>query len=268
LAAVADLTFADAAFLPDPLPDTDGFCFYIGGDTPHVYTAAEITQLKARYRYLLPIFTRSDPPGPGAAADVAEAVSQLRTAGAPAGTLVAWDSETSTDAGYIRDVFARLNADGYKLIDYGSQSFVSGNQNPDGYYWGGDWTGVPHLHPGDVMTQWVSFSGYDESLAVSSLPFWDTRAGQDWTEAIIMALPTLQQGSRDTAGQPLLVHRVQALVAGIGTWNNLGPATQLTADGVFDPKTTAGVKAVQAFFRITADGIVGQQTWTKLIRGY
>lgn len=269
------LKFVDAAFMPDPLPDADGFCFYIGGDTPHVYTHAEVAALKAKYRYLLPIFVRAPMPGSGAASDVVAAVTQLRAIGAPKGTLVAWDSETSIDAPYIQAVYADLAAAGWKLIDYGSQAFVFGNQNPDGYYWGADWTSIAHLHSGDAVTQYASFSGYDESLAESTLPFWDPSGPapdppspvNTWQETMMNKLPTLQQGAQDTPGHVYFVTRIQALVEAIGAINSLGTVCQLTQDGDFGPGTTAGVTRIQQFFGLTQDGIVGPHTWSCLVTG-
>ena len=170
---MSDLTFYDAAFPPADPPASDGVCLYLGGDAVHVWTTAEIGAQKARYR--LPVFVRSNPPGPGAAADVAAAVSRLTAIGAPKGTLVAWDMETAADPSYIRGVSAGLASAGYKLIVYGSQSAVLGNDVPDGLYWGADWTDRGAPASGDAMTQWVTFAAYDESLALPSLPFWDTR---------------------------------------------------------------------------------------------
>lgn len=86
----------------------------------------------------------------------------------------------------------------------------------------------------------------------------------DWTKEAIMALPTLKEGAQDGTGT-LFVHRIQNDVAGIGRWNKLGSVTALKDDGTFGPATTAGVKAIQSFFGITADGVVGRDTWTKLI---
>jgi hypothetical protein len=170
----SDLTFYDAAWPPDPPPETDGVCVYIGGDTVHVWTLEEIRAQKARYR--LPVFVRSDPRGiGGVAADVNAALGQLAAIGAPRGTLVAWDLETAADKLYIAGVYSGLAAHGYELIIYGSADDVMGNDNPDGLYFSADWTGSPHLARGSVMTQWVSFSGYDEDLAKPGLPFWDTR---------------------------------------------------------------------------------------------
>ena len=167
------LTFVDAAY--PPLPATgDGMCFYIGGDAVHVWTAAEVNAQPQRYR--LPIWVRSNPAGVVASADAAACVAALASFGVPRGCLVALDSETSIDPAYVRVFVTVLNDAGYPVIDYGTQSSVFGNANPDGYYWGADWTDVPHLHSGDAMTQYVSFAAYDESEAVSTLPFWDTRA--------------------------------------------------------------------------------------------
>jgi hypothetical protein len=174
---VTTLTFADAATPPATLPDTDGFAFYIGGDTPHIWTPAEVDRLKGKYRFLLPIFTRSNPPGPGALADVAEAQAYLKSVDAPPGIVVAWDSETAVDAAYIAQVYGLLAAGGDKLMDYGSQSFVTANRNPDGWYWGADWTSRPHMTSPDQMTQWAS-GAFDQSLASATLPFWDTRPAQ------------------------------------------------------------------------------------------
>lgn len=81
------------------------------------------------------------------------------------------------------------------------------------------------------------------------------------------ALPTLQQGDKDTGGKPLDVHRVQVLVAGIGRWNNLGPATQIPDTGIFDTATTGAVKRVQQFFGLTVDGVCGPATWRALATG-
>ena len=73
--------------------------------------------------------------------------------------------ETAADASYIRQVGSLITAGGYKLIVYGSQSSVRSNDNPNGLYWGADWTGHPHIASGNAMTQWVSHSNYDLSEA-------------------------------------------------------------------------------------------------------
>ena len=247
---MSDLTFYDAAFPPADPPQADGTCLYLGGDAVHVWTTAEIGAQKARYR--LPVFVRSNPPGPGAAADVAAAVSRLTAIGAPKGTLVAWDMETAADPSYIRGVSAGLASAGYKLIVYGSQSAVLGNDVPDGLYWGADWTSVPHLHSGDAMTQYVSFAAYDESLALPSLPFWDTRP-----PALVPAPPakpaTVPSGPREwtTAGMDSL--HVLAAAHGAEVSTVLRLTAERSPGGLFDHATAqwlddvfSGARAVSA----------------------
>jgi hypothetical protein len=248
------LTFFDSAYpLSSPLP-VDGVCFYIGGDAVHIWTAEEIEAQPARYR--LPVFVRSNPGSANASNDVVAAASALHSISAPAGCLVAWDTETADDPLYINAVYRALKAAGYTLIVYGSQSVVTSEGNPDGLYWGADWTGSPHLHSGDVMTQYVSFNAYDESVAIDGLPFWDTKPGTEpaWQEAMMQSLPTLTSGAGGT-----LVRSIQGLCGSRGF--------PVTIDGEFGPATEAAVKAAQKTADITQDGIVGPATWRALITG-
>lgn len=80
-------------------------------------------------------------------------------------------------------------------------------------------------------------------------------------------LPALQQGAQDQSGQVFFVTRAQALANVIGTVNNLPPASNLAEDETFGSATTAAAKAVQQFFGIAPDGIVGPQTWSVLVTG-
>lgn len=264
--ATGTLTFYDAAYPPAQPPHSDGVVIYIGGDTPHVWLLVEIDMQPARYR--LPTFVRSDPPGPGAAADVATAVARLKAIGAPAGTLVAWDMEMAADAAYILAVYEGLRAAGYELIVYGSQSTVLGNANPDGLYWGADWTDVPHLHAPDVMTQWVSFAAYDESLAEPSLPFWDTRPAPapqpqpPTLEEIVALAPTVKLGS---AGQA--VKNWQGLLKARGyDLGTSGPGRD-GIDGDFGTTTDKATRAFQKAHGLAADGVAGPLTLKAALAG-
>lgn len=250
------LTFYDAAWPPAHPPATDGVCGYIGGDTPHVWTASDWHAQTARYR--LPIFVRSNPPGPGAVADVIAAVRQLQAIGAPKGTLVAWDMETAADSAYMAGVFRDLRLSGYQLIVYGSESTVFGNHVPDGLYWGAQWTNAAHFAAGNQMTQYVDFGPYDESIADASLPFWDTHgappapAPTTWQETMMQALPMLEQGASGAQ-----VRTVQALLMARGY--------SITLDGTFGPVTKAVVERFQGNANLGADGVVGPQTWPALM---
>ena len=48
----------------------------------------------------------------------------------------------------------------------------------------------------------------------------------------------------------------------VANFNNAIPSVAM--DGIFGPSTTAAVRAFQQFYGLTADGIVGVQTWNKL----
>ena len=88
-----------------------------------------------------------------------------------------------------------------------------------------------------------------------------------WTAAMIADLPTLQQGSKDTAGRVYYVHRAKALMKVIGEVNSIPSAACLPVDGTFDAATKTAVEAIQTWKKITADGQIGPQTWGVLITG-
>lgn len=144
---------------------------------------------------------------------------------------------------------------------------VTNSTGTEGYGWhgmGGAAFGGHYDCPGDVRK---AQRPQIVALAIAIRQGTASPSAGDWTQEMIMALPTLQQGSKDPVGGMLMVHRVQVLTAGVGAWNKLGAVTQVPADGVFTAQTTAAVKAVQKFFGLTADGIVGPATWTHLVAG-
>lgn len=166
------LNFWDSAYPIASPPLADGMCFYVGGDTPHVWTVAEVASY--RYRYRLPIWVRSDPLAVSADSDANSFLALLHGRfRMPGGTLVCLDSETSIDPAYVQRFVYLMNQGGHPVIDYGSRSFVFGNGNPDGYYFAADWTNQPHTVPGAQMVQFRSLAAYDLDTASSALPFWD-----------------------------------------------------------------------------------------------
>lgn len=187
---MTDLVFYDASTPPAAPPDVDGVAFYLGGDTPHVWTKAEISATRARYR--LPIFVRSNPGNVAQAlVDAGSMTRALVSIGAPKGILVAWDSETSADPMYMTVVYDTIVTAGYKLLDYGSQSTLFANQLPvGGYYWGADWTSAKHIAPGDAGTQYIAEPDFDLSLFKQGLPFWDTAVSRETSPSG----PTLSHG--------------------------------------------------------------------------
>lgn len=75
----------------------------------------------------------------------------------------------------------------------------------------------------------------------------------DWTTEIIMNLPTLHRGNNGNA-----VRRLQGLLIAAGSSDS-------RVDGDFGYATERAVRREQAQAHITVDGIVGRQTWTKLL---
>lgn len=168
------LSFVDAAFASAISGGPyDGVAFYIGGDARHVWTTAELASRPERYR--LPIWVRSNPTAVTAVADAMACLEATARYAVPHGALVALDSETSIDPAFVKQFVAVVNSGGHRVIDYGSENDVFQNQNPDGYVWAADWTGVKHFANGSKMTQYVSFKNDDLSVAEASLPFWDTK---------------------------------------------------------------------------------------------
>jgi len=76
---------------------------------------------------------------------------------------------------------------------------------------------------------------------------------QTWTQLIIQ----VQQGSSGDA-----VRAVQSQIHG------RGDGAQLAIDGSFGPATNDAVRAFQTLLGLTADGVVGVQTWNHLVNGY
>jgi lysozyme len=97
----------------------------------------------------------------------------------------------------------------------------------------------------------------------------------NWTEAMLSELPTVLPGAEDPINGSNYVHRIQALVAGIGQWNHLGAVTDIAQTGQYDvgvPADVIGpdqkaVRRVQEMFGLKQDGEVGPNTWRALILG-
>jgi hypothetical protein len=151
-----------------------GWGFYIGGDTPHVWSDTEVAALP--YRYRLPIFTRSDPDSAAQAqSDAAAAVAWAKAHHQPAGTLIQLDFETAVNAVYVTAFDAIIVAGGYKTVLYGSQSTVQQNPTPSGGFNIANWDGVDD-DPNWTAKQYEDTGGYDLNDFSPAAPLWDTQA--------------------------------------------------------------------------------------------
>lgn len=167
------LKLGDSSTPPATWPAVDGWGFYIGGDTPHVWTAAEIAAAKLHVRYLLPIFTRSNPAQASPAADAAAAIASCLALGLPPGKLVGFDLEAAVAPAYVTTVDRLITAAGWRLAIYGELATVLNNSKPSGGYWVGDWDGVD-ADPSWTGKQYTDAGPYDLS-EFDTPDLWDTR---------------------------------------------------------------------------------------------
>lgn len=250
------LTFIDGAYLPPLLserPRTDGIIVYAGGDTPNPIKPQDIKGYTEQYRYILPVWVRSNPAGRSANWDATEFYNWLKIAQAPAGSLVALDLETATDPNYAIQFFDLLKTVGHPVLDYGSQSTVFGNHNPDGWYWGADWTGYAHLSNGDVMTQYFTGRNWDISMAQRFLPFWDK------TPKLGPPPPSPKPAPRPT-GAPEMPTGIQVMSVTAEGWTLLwNPDDTVTS---YRLRITTGGQCVRDTSFSRADGKPPVKSWT------
>ena len=162
----------DAAYpLPAGLAGTDTVLIYMGGDTPHVWTPAEIAAQPERYR--LPVWVRSYG-GVSPQIDGNAAAAWLRSFNVPAGAAVVLDLEGLIDPTYVDGFGATLHAHGYKVLPYGEGSTLFSNPELDGYYLAEP--NATEIDPRCVATQYGYFGSYDLSWIAESVTLWDKEA--------------------------------------------------------------------------------------------
>lgn len=166
---------ADASVLPTPLPDVDGFGFYIGGNTPHVWTATEIATLKKNFRYLVPIFTRSDPNTTFMHVDAGNIIHACDQIGLPLGDKVVVDMEDAVDTLYVQFVDSQIVEAGFKMVIYGQHSTILRNPKPSGGYWVADWDGVANDDPSWAGKQYTDTGPWDLS-EMDPTDVWDLQS--------------------------------------------------------------------------------------------
>ena len=253
----------DASNLPDPQPTTPVGAFYVGGDTPHVYTDAQVAAIRARYG--LPIWTGYDHQHDGAM-EAAKVLDWLRSHHWTPGTLVAVDTEALVIPDFLIPFNAAITSAGWKLLHYESKDAIAGNPPTSGGKWAADWTGQPHLRPGDTATQYIpdAWLGapYDLSLISADAPLHELNPPVvhriTWTE-VVCKVPVLGIGDQGAA-----VKRVQHLLE---AWypGAIGPTGP---DGIFGPATLAGLVSFQRAHGLpAAAGTTDAPTWAKLVEG-
>jgi Putative peptidoglycan binding domain len=239
------------------------YAFYLGGDTPHVWTPAEVAAISARWA--LPIWVNTSPAADGAQIG-ADFLTRCRQLGMPMGSTLALDIENVDQPAVIEGCDQIVRGAGHHLMTYESKGALASMDGFNGYRWVADWTGTPHLFPGSVATQYASAAmagtPWDCSLIDATMPLWQINppAVHHIPEvAVTVDLPELARGDRGPA-----VVRLQHLIL---AWNEhqlagAGP------DGIFGPETTSAVRAFQRVYGITSDpGTVDTPTWARLLTG-
>jgi hypothetical protein len=211
------------ASTPSPDPHLEVCGFYIGGDTPHVWTDEEIVGQSARWR--LPIYVCDDPAKRNPSSDAADAVAWLRAHNVPAGSALGLDFETAVDGAYVTAFDTVVRAAGWTLLLYGSLSTVVQNPRPSAGYWTASWSGEPHMDADAAATQYASDTqlgiGYDLSLVADSLVLWDTQDPPAPAPA-----PTVQEDDDMQQIEPLSAHPGEYAYPTVGK-----SAFRLAADG-------------------------------------
>lgn len=181
------IEFGDSSTPPASYPPVDGWAWYIGGNTPHVWTDAEVAAIPCRYG--LPIFTRSNPTGAAQAlADARAALWWAANHGQPRGTLIGLDLEDAVNPAYLDAFDAALVAGGYRTVAYGQLSTITGNPRPSGGFWVGEWDGVD-ADPSWTGKQYESLPAFDRSAFAAAAPLWDRHPA---------TAPTTPAGAPDT----------------------------------------------------------------------
>lgn len=174
------VTEYDAAY-PNPAvdPKTQAVGIYMGGDTPHPWTEADIEEQTATYG--VPIWVRSNPPGPGARPDAFDAIAWLKAHKVPAGCLVMLDLETAINGPYVGAFGGYLQDAGYKVCSYGSTGYLFANPPLDGYF-----PSVPgsmglYDHADVIGTQTSIGPYFDMDVIASNVKLWELHPAKNPT---------------------------------------------------------------------------------------
>lgn len=168
-------TMYDAAWPPASPPRTDIVAFYVGGDTPHIWSDTEIARQTARWR--LPIWVRSNPDQADPSIDAERTVAWLVAHQVPRGVVVALDLETAVNPRYVATYTVAVLRAGWLVMKYGSESTIFRNPSTPGGTWVADYNGDAIIDLGAVADQFAANvpPGVDLSTVADSVALWDTR---------------------------------------------------------------------------------------------
>lgn len=168
------LDMVDSAFPIASPPKSDITLIYIGGDTPHPWTTAEVNTAASRTPLLWPCWVRSNPSQVNATSDANACVATLHAYGVPKGVNCILDLETAVDGGYVtlfNDVVTRA---GYPVAKYGSSGFIWKNPKTSGGTFVASPGAVQPVTIGDAVATQYRFAGsFDLSWVKDTVSLWE-----------------------------------------------------------------------------------------------
>ena len=176
--------------------DEDVVGFYIGGDTPHVWTLAQIEMQTARYRHPIWVYNPAKPGTDNGIIDGHKAVIQCQALKIPSGVAISLDMETHADPAYVNAARSVIASSGYWTSVYASLDYIKSQPRWGDGYWIADWTGSPpdpaDLPAGTWACQYKPAGDgvpWDTSIVWSTAHLWDTQ-GINPTHAVLVEIPS------------------------------------------------------------------------------
>lgn len=255
----------DAAFPnPNGIPGTQVVCIYAGGDTPHVWTDAEINEQPEQYR--LPIFVRSNPTQCDPHVDASAFMAWLLAHNVPSGAVVSLDLETAVDPAYVQTFETLLYNDGHPVLPYGSRSSLFQNPQGGGYFVADPGATGLYVEPGKlvVATQYAYDGSYDLSFFADSLVLWQHPNPPTPAPAPVPAPPAPTPVPRPTPA-PVPAYPLPA-----NQWYGQPNPSPLNHSGYFWLADRPGIAVLQTRLRalgygISVDGKFGPQTYAAVV---
>lgn len=183
---MTDLTMGDMSDPGTLIIREDIAAFYLGGWTPHVWTAAQVGSQTAKYRHPIWTYNPNKPGHDSGIIDGHNAVTAAKALGVHAEVAISIDMEDKIDAEYINAFRSVIAPAGFWTSIYGSASTVAHNPHWGGGYWVADWpaageTGTPHFTnlEGEWACQWQAAekpgneNPWDISAVKDATHLWD-----------------------------------------------------------------------------------------------
>lgn len=255
------LQMGDSSTPPVGRTELPVYAFYVWGETPHVWTPAEVHGLDSRWG--LPIGVCIDP-ARNPEQDAADMALQLEKLGWSHGTAVALDTEDRVMGAYLTRFDHYIQQHGHTLVHYESESVQGENPPTTGGKWVARWPGEQDLPNGAVANQYMSATEagtpWDCSVISSAVRLHELNRVVVPTfvdTSVVAIMPALRSGDRGYS-----VRALQALLAAALP----DMAGQALSDGDFGPITEQAVIRWQHLYGVTDQrGVAGHGTWESLL---